>query len=60
MRRIHTLSIETEVHIAKIRWVKSDRALRVSLLQQEELIHGEGGHCGGASKVAVREEDLKW
>ena len=39
MRKVYTLSIETEEHIAKVRWVKSEKAVRASILlvQQEDL-----------------------
>ena len=49
---------EKDLHIAKIKWVKSDKALRVSLLllQREDLTELKND-CGGASKVVVREED---
>ena len=39
VRKVYTLSIETEEHIAKVRWVKSEKAVRASILlvQQEDL-----------------------
>ena len=55
MRRIHTLVVETDERLSKIKWIRSEKAVRASVLVARKEEGVQRGDSGGASQVEIRE-----